>query len=189
LIEHLRVAGVTKTSANVQTPEISFVGGNMYGFIDLLVEKASGEKAVIDLKYRGHSEKRRELLDNLHLQLSVYAYLVAQGAAWPEAAFLILKERVLLAQERNFFPDAEVASSTLSPQGLQACWKEFEELWRWRRSLLNQGWIESAVVESDRAQGSGLVPTSSSPIQRWQLETYTEPYNDFSTLTGWEENA
>ena len=189
LIEHLRTAKVTKTMADVQTLDVTFAGGKMYGFIDLLVEKASGGKAIIDLKYGGHPEKRQQLLDNLHLQLAVYARLVAEESAWPEAAFLILKKRALLAQERNFFPDAEVAPSKLSPAGLQACWKEFEELWLWRRKLLDQGWIECAVTGSDRGNGSGLVPNSTSPIQRWQLERYTELYNDFAALTGWEENA
>jgi RecB family exonuclease len=189
LIEHLLAAKVTKTMADVQTPDIPFVGGSMYGFIDLLAEKASGEKAIIDLKYGSHPEKRQELLDNLHLQLAVYARLVAQESAWPEAAFLILKKRALLAQERNFFPDAEVAPSKLSPAGLQACWKEFEELWLWRRKLLDQGWIECAVTGSDPGHDSDLVPTSTSPIQRWQLERHTELYNDFDALTGWEENA
>jgi hypothetical protein len=189
LIEHLRLAGVTKAAANIQTADVAFVGGTIYGFIDLLVEKASGQKAVIDLKYRGYPEKKQELLDNLHLQLAVYACLVAQGTAWPEAAFLILEKRALLAQQRNFFPDAEIVSSRLSPSGLQACWDEFEELWLWRRKLLGQGWIECAVTESDRGNGCAQVPNSTSPIQRWKLERYTETYNDFSTLTGWEENA
>ena len=79
LIEHLRVAGVTKTSANVQTLQIPFAGGNIYGFLDLLVENASGQKAVIDLKYGGFKQKSQELSDNLHLQLAVYARLVDQG--------------------------------------------------------------------------------------------------------------
>jgi len=154
-----------------------------------LVEKASGEKAIIDLKYGSLEQKRDELLDNLHLQLAVYGYLLAQGFAWPEAAFLILGKRALLAQQRSFFPDAEVVPSRLSPAGLQACWKEFEELWLWRRTLLDQGWIECTVLGSDRANGSGLVPNSTSPIPRWQLGRYTETYHDFDVLTGWEENA
>jgi hypothetical protein len=189
LIEHLRVAGVTKTSANVQTLEIPFVGGNIYGFLDLLVENASGQKAVIDLKYGGFKQKSQELSDNLHLQLAVYARLVDQGSAWPEAAFLILGKRALLAQQRNFFPDADIVSSKLSPSGLQACWNEFEELWKWRRDLLDQGWIECAVSGSDGATGSDLIPNSTSPIQRWQLESYADPYDDLGVLTGWEENA
>ena len=87
LIEHLRAAGVTKTSANVQTLQIPFAGGNIYGFLDLLVENASGQKAVIDLKYGGFKQKSQELSDNLHLQLAVYARLVDQGSPWPEALF------------------------------------------------------------------------------------------------------
>jgi PD-(D/E)XK nuclease superfamily len=189
LIKHLRVAGVTKTSANVQILEIPFVGGNIYGFLDLLVENASGQKAVIDLKYGGFKQRSQELSDNLHLQLAVYARLVDQGSPWPEAAFLILGKRALLAQQRNFFPDADIVSSKLSPSGLQACWNEFEVLWKWRRDLLDQGWIECAVSGSDGATGSDLIPNSTSPIQRWQLEKYTDPYDDLGVLTGWEENA
>jgi len=188
LIEHLRVAGVTKTSANVQTLEIPFVGGNIFGFLDLLVENASGQKAVIDLKYGGFKQKSQELSDNLHLQLAVYARLVDQGSPWPEAAFLILGKRALLAQQRNFFPDADIVSSKLSPSGLQACWNEFEELWKWRRDLLDQGWIECAVSGSDGAT-SDLLPNSTSPIQRWQLENYADPYDDLGVLTGWEDSA
>jgi hypothetical protein len=105
------------------------------------------------------------------------------------AAFLILGKRALLAQQRNFFPDADIVSSKLSPSGLQACWNEFEELWKWRRDLLDQGWIECAVSGSDGATGSDLIPNSTSPIQRWQLENYTDRYNDLGVLTGWEENA
>jgi PD-(D/E)XK nuclease superfamily len=188
LIEHLRAAGVTKTSANVQTLEVPFVGGNIFGFLDLLVENASGQKAVIDLKYGGFKQKSQELSDNLHLQLAVYARLIDQGSPWPEAAFLILGKRALLAQQRNFFPGADIVSSKLSPSGLQACWNEFEELWKWRRDLLDQGWIECAVFGSDGATGS-VLPNSPSPIQRWQLENYTDPYNDLGALTGWEKNA
>ena len=141
------------------------------------------------MKYGGFKQKSQELSDNLHLQLAVYARLVDQGSPWPEAAFLILGKRALLAQQRNFFPDADIVSSKLSPSGLQACWNEFEELWKWRRDLLDQGWIECAVSGSDRANASGLMPNSTSPIQRWQLENYTDPYDDLGVLTGWEENA
>jgi hypothetical protein len=62
LIEHLRVAGVTKTSANVQTLEIPFAGGKIYGFLDLLVENASGQKAVIDLNMAVSSRRTRNSL-------------------------------------------------------------------------------------------------------------------------------
>jgi hypothetical protein len=56
--------------------------------------------------------------------------------------------------------------------------------------LLNQGWVECAVSGSDRANGNSLGPNFTAPIQRWQLDKYTNPYeDDFDVLTGWEENA
>src|SRR3984885_11098519 len=87
LIEHLRAAGVTKTSANVQTLEIPFVGGNIYGFLDLLVENASGQKAVIDLKYGGFKQKSQQLSGNLPLQPAVFPRLGDQSFPWPEGGF------------------------------------------------------------------------------------------------------
>jgi hypothetical protein len=102
---------------------------------------------------------------------------------------LILGKRALLAQQRSFFPDADIVSSRLPPSGLQTCWDEFENLWKWRRLLLDQGWVECSVSGSDRAIDNDLVPSSTSPIQRWYLEKYADPYNDLAALTGWEKNA
>jgi hypothetical protein len=189
LIEHLRAAGVTKAIQNFAPPRAPFVGGNIYGFIDLLVENTTGCKAVIDLKYGKYSQRRDELADNLHLQLAVYAFLIAQGSAWPDAAFLVLGKRALLAQHSRFFPEAEIVASKSSSSGLQVCWNEFEVLWKWRRGLLDRGWIEFAVSGSNPADGSAFGQNSIAPNPRWQLENAIDPFNDFDALSGWGENA
>jgi ATP-dependent helicase/nuclease subunit B len=189
LIEHLRAAAVIKTTVNVEPPRTPFVGGKMRGVIDLLVENTAGCTAVVDFKYGGCPQKKEELAHNLHLQLAVYGRLIAQGSAWPDAAFFILGKRALLAQDRRFFAEAEAVPSRLLPSGLEVCWNEFEVLWKWRRRLLDQGWIECAVSGSGAANGDGSGPRSTAPCPRWQLENAIEKYNDFDALTGWEENA
>jgi len=189
LIEQLRAASITKTTVNLSPPQAPFVGGNLYGFIDLAAENAAGQAAVIDLKYNGYDQKKDELAYNLQLQLAIYAYLIAKGASWPESAFFILKRHALLAQHDGFFPGARIVPAKSSPSGLKECWKEFETLWHWRRTLLNQGWIECAVSGTDPLDGTGPMRNSTSPIERWHLENAIDSFNDFNALTGWEVNA
>jgi PD-(D/E)XK nuclease superfamily protein len=188
LIEQLRAASITKTAVNLSPAQVPFVGGNLYGFIDLVAENGAGRAAVIDLKYNGYDQKRDELANNLQLQLAIYASLITKGATWPESAFFILKKRALLAQHNGFFPGARIVPAKSSPNGLRVCWNEFETLWHWRRALLNQGWIECAVEGADPTDGTGPVRNSIAPVERWQLEHATDPFNDFDALTGWEVN-
>jgi ATP-dependent helicase/nuclease subunit B len=189
LIEYLRAASATKTTVSFSPAYAPFVGGKLHGIIDLLVENKVGRTAVIDLKYNGYQEKKDELANNLQLQLAIYGYLIAKGTAWPDSAFFILKRRALLAQHNRFFPDATIVLAKSTPSGLEECWKEFEALWRWRRGLLNQGWIECAVSGTDPLDSTGPVRNLMAPIEGWQLENAVDPFNDFNALTGWEENA
>jgi ATP-dependent helicase/nuclease subunit B len=188
LIGHLRAASVVKATANFTPPDAVFTGGKLRGFIDVLVENKAGSTAVIDLKYGGEKFKREELNNNLQLQLAIYGYLVAGTTRWPESAFFILRESLLLAQHNCFFPDAEVVGSRLMRSGLEECWKEFEALWQWRRGLLDQGWIECAVSEAGPPNGAWPPPGSMAPVQRWQLDKKIDDFSEFGNLTGWEEN-
>ena len=188
LIEHLRKASATKTSVNVSPPPAPFAGGELRGYIDLLVENDAGLKAIVDLKYNGYDRKKDELANNLQLQLAVYGYLVANGVNWPESAFFILRKCALLTQNRNYFPGADIVRLNESDAGLEVCWKEFEELWKWRRNLLDQGWIELTVGGAN--PDDSAVPKSNSvpPIMRWSTTEGNDRFNDFDALTGWEED-
>jgi hypothetical protein len=186
LIEHLRAACVTKTEINFSPEPALFVGGKLQGWVDLLAENNGGRKGIIDLKYNGYTGKKDELTNNLQLQLAIYGYLIASGAAWPGSAFFILKKRALLTQDADFFPGAEIVASKASCSGLQGCWKEFETVWKWRRKLLDQGWIESNIEGTSPA---GSSPSSSMPpMERWLAET-DAGFNDFDALIGWKEDA
>jgi hypothetical protein len=188
LIEHLRKASISNTHTNVPAARVQFIGGELYGFIDLLVENNAGLKAIVDLKYNGCDAKRDELANNLQLQLAVYGYLVANGAGWPESAFFILKKCALLSQNGNYFPNADIVRLNGSASGLEVCWKEFEAVWKWRRDLLDQGWIELTVGGADPNDSTGPNSNSVPPIERWQATDEADHFNDFSALTGWEED-
>ena len=157
--------------------------------MDLEVENAAGERAVVDLKYGGRTSRYTELNKNLHLQLAVYGYLSAHtnGGTWPEAAYFILNPPTLLALNNTFFPTAQVVRSKVACPGMQSCWAEFEEVWNWRRDLLNRGWVELPIKNTDQTDGTGPEPNSTPPVPAWVFDTKADRYDDFTALTGWKE--
>jgi len=185
LLQQLRAAKVTAASTNVKPDDASFFGGTLLGYIDLLVTNEAGNSAVIDLKLGGARRRQEELKTNRQLQLAVYGYLQnASLKSWPEAAFYILSQQRLLTQTDSFFPKANMQKADVDTIGLENCWKDFEDVWRWRREQLNTGWIEVTTTplpeETDASQ-----PTSTAPSENWQSNPDDIQYNDFDALTGW----
>ena len=189
LVEALRAANVTRVRVNFTIEKVGFFGGELGGTLDLEVENAAGERAVVDLKYGGRTSRYTELNKNLHLQLAVYGYLSAHtnGGTWPEAAYFILNPPTLLALNNTFFPTAQVVRSKVACPGMQSCWAEFEEVWNWRRDLLNRGWVELPIKNTDQTDGTGPEPNSTPPVPAWVFDTKADRYDDFTALTGWKE--
>ncbi len=184
LLHQLRAAKVTSATTNVNPGETAFFGGNLLGYIDLLAINQTGSRAVVDLKLGGTTTREQELKTNRQLQLAVYGYLEnASHKSWPAGAFYILGKQRLLAQNADFFPLATVPTLE-EGAGLQACWNDFEAVWRWRRQQLDEGWIEvttTALPEEPEPE----VPDSVPPRDHWLYQTVDIRYNDFDALVGW----
>lgn len=181
LIEHLRAAKVATVELEKEV-EGSFVGGKLGGYIDLLLTNAKGEEAVLDLKWGGGSYKQTELKENRALQLALYARLRKAGKRWPAQGYYILSEGRLLAQDRDFFPSAEVCAPA-EGESAASLWLAFEKTWKWRRAQLDQGLIEVTVTGTE-ADKASLPPTGA-----LEVGEHNDRYNDFAALTGWPEGA
>lgn len=160
----------------------------------MLVKRGGGSPvtAVVDLKYGGREERRKELSNNTALQLAVYSYLMVKedGGSWPAVAYFILRNGQLLAQDREFFPNASVEPvRSGAPAGPQACWDEFQAVWQWRRNQMDAGWIELPVKGTQPTEDDGDEPSSEPPNPNWASDPKAPRYDDFSALTGWEEPA
>jgi hypothetical protein len=190
LVVHLRDAGVTRASVKVRPSDAPFGTGVFGGEIDLEVETHLGNRAVIDLKYGQEKLKRTEFLDNTQLQLATYSFLrsAADGRGWPDGAYFILRKGVLLAQSRDLFPNATVIAARSQPSGLQACWRDFQQIWQWRRDQLDGGWIELPLNGTQMTDGSGAEPPSLPPDPRWQKDMKAKRFDDFTALTGWRSD-
>ena len=143
-LQQLRAAKVTTASANVKPADASFFGGTLLGYIDLLVTNQAGKSAVIDLKLGGPRRRQEELKSNRQLQLAVYGCLQnARVKSWPEADFYFLSQQRLLTQTDTFFPKATAQRTDVDKIGLENCWKDFEAIWRWRRTSWTRSGLKS----------------------------------------------
>ncbi|MFC1830507.1 PD-(D/E)XK nuclease family protein [Thermodesulfobacteriota bacterium] len=180
LVNHLKGAGIVSVSMEKWENGL-FCGGEINGYIDMLVCNESGREAVIDIKFGGGKYRANELLENRHLQLALYAHL-RRGKVqyWPEQAYFILEESRLLSQSNSFFPNAEIFAPP-DDEDVSYLWQQFEETWKWRREQLDTGKIEMTV--------SGTIADEDSipPDDGLYIDEHNDRFNDYATITGIQE--
>jgi len=187
LVQQLKAARIVEASANVNFGA-EFIGGKLDGYVDLLVKNETGNSGVIDLKFGRLDEKARELQTNTQLQLAVYGFLHnATAKEWPASAYFILNSGRMLAQDKDYFPYASLISAKSDSLGLEVCWNAFVKMWNYRRSLLDQGWIELTIGGTEPQNGESFPPAV--PLEHWQPRKDEDKYNDFKALTGMEVNT
>jgi RecB family exonuclease len=176
----LRAAGVVKVEPEVELAGV-FVGGHLTGFADLLVTRADGRRAIIDMKWAGGKKYPDKLAKNRHLQLTLYGELVRQQyGAWPDLSYFIISQAKLIAPDQSFFPNAQriMRDDDVKDEGAPELWNRFLVTWNWRRELLDQGLIEVAVDDTEVALA---------PSDGMSLEILNQNYNEYLALAGWEE--
>ena len=191
LLFQLRQARVVEARANETLQPVSFAGGQISGIIDLLVRNQQDRIAVVDLKFGGRKVREKELQENRPLQLAIYGHVLrGQGQTdWHASAFFLLRRRRLIATAKTFFPEAKVVTSKFPPGELHQCWTDFEQVWRWRRQQLDEGWIELTTVGLDASESPDEAPDSTPPLPHWASNEDHARYNDFDALTGWRADA
>lgn len=152
-----------------------FDGGNLEGRLDVALENGDGRRGVIDIKWGGAKYRREDLRENTALQLALYGHLLAyDGRPWPACAYLVLDPPTLLSADAGAFPGAVHVSRVA---GIPAdLWAAVGSTWRWRRALLDRGWIEmTANTDPD---------DDSVPPPGCRLTEIECRFNDYESLTG-----
>lgn len=183
LVQNLQEAGVTQVEVEKNLGGVPFAGGEISGRIDLIA-RSPDAVAVVDMKLGGRSYRQAELAENLHLQLAIYGHLLSSTEGVdPSVAYFILGKGALITRSKAFFPGATSASrqNLEDPSEWQGCWREFEQIWHWRRAQLERGIIEVTVA--------GTESDSPPPLQHWSAREGADRYNDFNALTGWPRTA
>jgi len=185
LRQHLAAAKVVRVEPEREL-DGHFRGGEIYGYADLVVTKADGTQAIVDLKWAGGKKYPGKLASNSHLQLAIYAELLRQKTgAWPHLAYFILSQAKLLTPDDRFFADGTVVRKQKEAEGESTpqLWMRFEQTWAWRKAQQDQGCFELILDESDLQDGLSEWPTDG-----LVGEALNQQYNDFGTLAGWDAN-
>ena len=184
LVRHLKQAGVIRVRTEVEVNG-AFKGGPLSGSADLVVENSHGETAIVDLKWSNYGDKYGTLLrEGRHLQLAIYAHLLQQDGRAPGVAYFILNTARLLAQTRDYFPDADLAAHPNPEQDIARLWQQLGTHWQWRRDQLDDGLIE--VVTEATAKLDEALP---SPDEGLPPEKPSDRYDDTLHLAGWGDGA
>lgn len=184
LMRQLKQAGVVRVRTEVDVKG-AFRGGPLSGSADLVVENSAGQTAIVDLKWSNFGDKYGTLLrEGRHLQLAIYSHLLEQDGRAPTVAYFILNTARLLAQTRDYFPDADLASRPDPEQDIPHLWRCLENHWQWRRDQLDTGLIEVITEATEQLDESIPVPDDGLP-----REKPSDRYDDTVHLVGWGESA
>jgi len=176
----LRGAGASSIEPEaVLEGEVSL--GRLTGSADLLLTLASGERAIVDMKWAGEKKYRQKLATLSHVQLAIYARLVAlRTGSWPQVGYYILRKGEMLTTSAGLFPGVRAVDP---PEGtsIALLWERVRETWAWRKTQVEAGAIELVF--------DGLAPTEASapPEDALPIEPLDPRYNPFVCLAGWEE--
>jgi ATP-dependent helicase/nuclease subunit B len=112
------------------------------GIADLVLER-EGEKAVVDLKWKGKGYRRDHIRSMEDLQLVIYSKLITGGDDWAHTAYYIMNDASLLARNQLAFQEAEAISPDLDfRQVNQEIWNKMEQTYIWRMEQIKSGQIE-----------------------------------------------
>lgn len=179
LRQQVAKAGVVRVDPEMEVAGL-YPGGALAGSADLVMQKANGEHAIVDMKWSGAKKYPEKLKQNRHLQLAIYAELLRQKTgAWPSVAYYILDRARFFAAADRSFPDAEVVHSD-SGENTAQLWQRFVESWRWRTAQIASGCFEVALGSIEESSDS------SHPETAMTNEYLNEAYNDYRALAGWE---
>ena len=182
-LEHLRGqlrrADVVNVVAEMKL-DGHYIGGELIGYADLVLTRADGAQAIVDMKWNGN-KFADALKENRHLQLGIYAELLRQKTgAWPQVGYFILKRSQLLMTDPQFFPEAHVINKTTEENNAQL-WQRFIETWTWRQLQIKAGQIELVLEDIEATEQSVF------PEDALQAQALNPSYNDYLNLVGWED--
>ena len=155
-----------------------FKGGNIGGYVDMLLTNSDGKKGILDLKLSSKTKYIQTLVDFTHLQLAIYGEILRQqDGSWPNLAYFIIENSALIASDQDFFKTAFVHQPKEEGVTLPMLWQRFQDSWAFRREQLDQGGIE--VTSSYTPARDTKEPPSMSLIKE-----YDDQFCPYRALVG-----
>ena len=146
LARQLALAGLTVVGTELEVPKNTGIlpGIEIRGRTDVLLETSKGARVVLDMKWTGKDQYRRdELVEGRPVQLATYVRLMPSGTPATAAYYMLAQSRILAADAWPF-EGAHIEGSDLA-----ATWREAVIGWgaSWKR--IDGGTIEATGVEDE----------------------------------------
>lgn len=147
---------VVETEAWREAPDVPEVGQVLGGQIDMLLRKADGSPAVLDLKWAASDRWRRtEVAEGRAVQLAAYVGLAGAGE---DAGFFMLAQRRMVAAEASVF------GGRPSP-GLRETWVGALGSRRQRLDAVAQGTLRALGLSEDDEDPDGATVAPPPPCR------------------------
>ena len=169
--------------ADLGSQKGTYRGHQLNGSIDLLVKKADGSRAVIDLKLGWRSGRQDQLLKGTSIQLAVYAHAVSPTDGNVSAAYFILEDGVMLTTDANAFPGAAVVVGA-NADSPKSTWVNVKAAADWHFQVLQEGhvWGRGKHLDHKGLAASVATTVGDPPDDPWSKTNASCKYCDHQRL-------
>jgi hypothetical protein len=168
-----KVAGIESNVAG------EFIGIPIKGRVDLILEREN-ERAVIDLKWRGHNRRKLIIKNQEDLQLVLYSKMTEPVDQWAHTAYFIIEKGSMIARNNLAFKEINPIDEEIDHREIHdLIMKKMEATLQWRQEQLRQGQIEIrcqlTADELEEVYGELL-------LDILEMKNKDAPFDDYRTL-------
>ena len=152
------------------------------GRADLVLKKASGEMAIVDLKWRGASRCAALIRNEEDLQLVMYSRLLTEDDNWAHTAYFIIEDGKMVARNNLAFEEAEVPVQDANHVEVhQRIWSKMRNTYTWRMKQLKEGKVE-VRTEQNRHEFTEEELRVSELMDMLEMKDADAPFDDYQVL-------
>ena len=159
-----------------------FADTRVKGIADIVLQRGNGEKAVLDLKWRGANFRENSIRNEEDLQLVLYANLACDQKDWAYTAYFIINRSKLLARTNHAFREIIPLAPQNDPKEVnERIWTRMEHTYHWRMQQLAAGSVEVRCAHT-LSDLDLTYQDDPAMLQILEMKTADARFDDYRTL-------
>lgn len=164
--------------------EGQFLNLHLRGRADLVLQRGNGEKAIIDLKWRGKGFRQTQLKNEEDLQLALYTHLLPDADDKVSTAFFILNKGELIGRNPKAFDHVPLVESTEQPFDIhKRIIQKIQKTHQWRARQLKEQQLEIRCADTIDAIEAHY-EEDNNMLELLELKTEDARFDDYRVLIG-----
>ncbi len=159
-----------------------FMNIPVVGVADLVLQKPSGETAIVDLKWRGAARRETLIRNEEDLQLVMYSRLLTDDDSWAHTAYFIIEDGKMIARNNLAFEEAiPVVPDANHIEVYERIWSKMRNTYTWRMKQLKEGKVEIRT-EQNRHEFTEEELRVSELMEMLEMKDADAPFDDYQVL-------